>query len=141
MFKFKLQIFVIFFCTVILLALNVSRTKKIPSTNISLIQLAEFENLNNDVKEFYKIFILESWIKAFNETLNKSVKVNGLNEYYQKNKSKLIRLNNLYLDMFKLGFGKKDKLVKDDLKVMVYNTDLDKLIKEAEIRKAELEAL
>ena len=141
MFKFKLQIFVIFFCTIILLALNATRTKKIPSANISLIQLAEFDNLNNDIKEFYKIFILESWIKAFNETLNKSVEVNGLDEYYKKNKKKLIELNNLYLDMFKLGIEKKDKLIKDDLKVMVYNADLDKLINEAKIRKAELEAI
>lgn len=110
---------------------------KMHAQQISLMDLAEFENLSKDVKEFYKTFILEKWIKDFNNTLNNSLEVNGLSKYYVENKEKLTKLNNLYLDIAKISI-KGDSLISDKHNVLIYNADLDKLILDAESRKAEL---
>ena len=113
---------------------------KTHTQNLSLIDLAEFQNLSEDVKEFYRAFILEKWVKEFNSKLNQSIEVNGLNKYYVENKVKLTKLNDLYLDIAKIGF-KDESLISNNYNMLIYNADLDKLIKEAEARKAELSAI
>lgn len=107
---------------------------------MSIMDLAEFQNLSEDVKAFYRAFILEKWIKAFNEKFNQSIEVNGLNRYYVENKDKLTKLNDLYLEIAKIGFTSESIITKNQ-NMLIYNADLDKLIKEAEARKAELEAI
>ena len=113
---------------------------KTQSQNLSIVDLAEFQNLSEDVKEFYRAFILEKWVKEFNSKLNQSIEVNGLNKYYVENKVKLTKLNDLYLDIAKIGI-KDDSLISKNYNMLIYNADLDKLIKEAEARKAELSAI
>lgn len=113
---------------------------KTQTQNLSIVDLAEFQNLSEDVKEFYRAFILEKWVKEFNSKLNQSIEVNGLNKYYVENKVKLTKLNDLYLDIAKIGF-KDESLLSKNYNMLIYNADLDKLIKEAEARKAELSAI
>jgi hypothetical protein len=120
-------------------AIRMNRIKEEQQT-MSIMDLAEFQNLSDDVKEFYRAFILEKWIKAFNEKLNQSIEVNGLNKNYVENKQKLTKLNDLYLEIAKLGF-KSESIITKNQNMLIYNADLDKLIKEAESRKMELEAL
>ena len=120
-------------------AIRMNRIKEEQQT-MSIMDLAEFQNLSDDVKEFYRAFILEKWIKAFNEKLNQSIEVNGLNKYYVENKEKLTKLNDLYLEIAKLGF-KSESIITKNQNMLIYNADLDKLIKEAELRKMELEAV
>lgn len=119
--------------------IRMNRIKK-EQQEMSMMDLAEFQNLSEDVKEFYRAFILEKWIKAFNEKVNQSIEVNGLNRYYVENKEKLTKLNDLYLEIAKIGF-KSESLITKNQNMLIYNADLDKLIKEAEVRKAELEAI
>lgn len=119
--------------------IRMNRIKK-EQQEMSMVDLAEFQNLSEDVKAFYRAFILEKWIKAFNEKVNQSIEVNGLNRYYVENKDKLTKLNDLYLEIAKIGF-KSESLITKNQNMLIYNADLDKLIKEAEVRKAELEAI
>jgi hypothetical protein len=119
--------------------IRMSRIKKEQHT-MSIMDLAEFQNLSDDVKAFYRSFILEKWIKAFNEKFNQSIEVNGLNRYYVENKEKLTKLNDLYLEIAKLGF-KSESIITKNQNMLIYNADLDKLIKEAKSRKTELEAV
>lgn len=119
--------------------IRMNRIKK-EQQELSMVDLAEFQNLSEDVKAFYRAFILEKWIKAFNEKVNQSIEVNGLNRYYVENKEKLTKLNDLYLEIAKIGF-KSESLITKNQNMLIYNADLDKLIKEAEVRKAELEAI
>lgn len=119
--------------------IRMNRIKK-EQQEMSMMDLAEFQNLSEDVKEFYRAFILEKWIKAFNEKVNQSIEVNGLNRYYVENKEKLTKLNDLYLEIAKIGF-KSESLITKNQNMLIYNADLNKLIKEAEVRKAELEAI
>ena len=120
-------------------SIRMNRIKK-ATQEISIMDLAEFQNLSKDVKEFYKVFILEKWIKALNEKVNQSIEVNGLNRYYVENKEKLTKLNDLYLDIAKIGF-KSESLITKNQNMLIYNAELDKLIKEAEVRKVELETI
>lgn len=108
--------------------------------SISLVDLSEFDNLSPKVKEFYKVFILESWMKLLNEAVNSEYDTAGIDDYYKTNKVKLLKLNELYIDIFKAGI-KQNELVDDTLKVLLYNADLDTLIREAEARKVELNAM
>ena len=120
-------------------SIRMNRIKK-ATQEISIMDLAEFQNLSKDVKEFYKVFILEKWIKALNEKVNQSIEVNGLNRYYVENKEKLTKLNDLYLDIAKIGL-KSESLITKNQNMLIYNAELDKLIKEAEVRKVELETI
>ena len=120
-------------------SIRMNRIKK-ATQEISIMDLAEFQNLSKDVKEFYKVFILEKWIKALNEKVNQSIEVNGLNRYYVENKEKLTKLNDLYLDIAKIGL-KSESLITKNQNILIYNAELDKLIKEAEVRKVELETI
>jgi len=103
------------------------------------MDLAEFDNLSPKIKEIYKLYVLDAWMKFFNESLNKSFKINGLDTYYDNNKDKLIELNNLYLELAELSMEKNNNLLNDSFKVFVYNADLDKLIKEAKDMKAQMQ--
>ena len=120
-------------------SIRMNRIKK-ATQEISIMDLAEFQNLSKDVKEFYKVFILEKWIKALNEKVNQSIEVNGLNRYYVENKEKLTKLNDLYLDIAKIGF-KSESLLTTTQNMLIYNAELAKLIKEADVRKVELETI
>jgi hypothetical protein len=100
---------------------------------LSIVDLAEFSNLSKEMKDFYKAFILEKWIVALNESLNGSIEISGLDNYYINNKEKLIILNNIYLDIAKSNFKQVEgDVFNDKFKLLLYNTDLDKLINDAE---------
>jgi len=103
------------------------------------MDLAEFDNLSPKIKEIYKLYILDSWMKFFNDSLNKSFTINGLDAYYANNKDKLIELNNLYLELAELSMEKNNNLLDDSFKVFVYNADLDKLIEEAKKMKSQMQ--
>ena len=136
-----IEIIMVFVLTsmLVLIVYNTVRMNnlKIETKKMSLIDLVEFQNLSKEAKEFYRLFVLETWIKEFNVTLNKSIEVNGLDKFYAANKKKLITLNNLYLDIAKLSIKEKD-LVNMKNNVLIYNTDLDKLIKDANTYKLKL---
>ena len=138
----QIIVILILICMPILGIYNTIRMNRLKtqSQNLSIVDLAEFQNLSEDVKEFYRAFILEKWVKEFNNKLNQSIEVNGLNKYYVENKVKLTKLNDLYLDIAKIGI-KDDSLISKNYNMLIYNADLDKLIKEAEARKAELSAI
>lgn len=135
-------IIIILLLTLILSITNFFRMrniKKEQKNRLSLIDLAEFDNLSPKIKELYKLYLLDAWIKFFNESLNKSFTVNGLDAYYANNKDKLIELNNLYLEIAELSMEKNNNLLDDSFKVFVYNADLDKLIKEAKEMKSQMQ--
>jgi hypothetical protein len=108
--------------------------------SISLMDLSEFDNLSPKVKQFYKVFVLESWMKLVNEAVNSEYETRGIDEYYKLNKEKLLKLNSLYVDIMKEGM-KQSEVMDDTFKVLLYNADLDSLIREAEARKVELTAM
>ena len=108
--------------------------------SISLMDLSEFDNLSPKVKQFYKVFVLESWMKLVNEAVNSEYETRGIDEYYKLNKEKLFKLNSLYVDIMKEGM-KRSEVMDDTFKVLLYNADLDSLIREAEARKVELTAI
>ncbi len=108
--------------------------------SISLMDLSEFDNLSPKVKQFYKVFVLESWMKLVNEAVNSEYETRGIDEYYKLNKEKLLKLNSLYVDIMKEGM-KRSEVMDDTFKVLLYNADLDTLIREAEARKVELTAM
>tara|TARA_B100000405_G_scaffold266368_1_gene203791 strand:+ start:7354 stop:7785 length:432 start_codon:yes stop_codon:yes gene_type:complete len=108
--------------------------------SISLMDLSEFDNLSPKVKQFYKVFVLESWMKLVNEAVNSEYETRGIDEYYKLNKDKLLKLNGLYVDIMKEGM-KRSGGMDETFKVLLYNADLDTLIREAEARKVELTAL
>lgn len=135
-------IVIILLLTLILSVTNFFRMrniKKEQQKGLSLMDLAEFDNLSPKIKEIYKLYVLDAWMKFFNESLNKSFKINGLDTYYDNNKDKLIELNNLYLELAELSMEKNNNLLNDSFKVFVYNADLDKLIKEAKDMKAQMQ--
>lgn len=115
------------------------RNMKREQQRLSLVDLAEFEHLSPQLKEVYKLHILDMWVKTFNESLNKSISADGLDTYFKDNKDKLIELNNLYLELAKLNMEKNKSVFDDSFKVFVYNADLDKLIKEAKEMRAQLQ--
>lgn len=135
-------IIIIIVLTLILSIINFFRVKNVKieqQKSLSLMDLAEFDNLSPKIKELYKLYLLDSWIKFFNESLNKSVQINGLDVYYDNNKDKLIELNNLYLELAELSMDKNNNVLDDSFKVFVYNADLDKLIEEAKQMKSQLQ--
>lgn len=135
-------IIIILLLTLILSITNFFRVRNVKieqQKNISLMDLAEFDNLSPKIKEIYKLYILDSWMKFFNDSLNKSFTINGLDAYYANNKDKLIELNNLYLELAELSMEKNNNLLDDSFKVFVYNADLDKLIKEAKELKSQMQ--
>ena len=135
-------IIIILLLTLILSVTNFFRMKNIKKENqknLSLMDLAEFDNLSPKIKEIYKLYVLDAWIKFFNSSLNKSFKINGLDTYYDNNKDKLIELNNLYLELAVLSMEKNNNMLNDSFKVFVYNADLDTLIKEAKDMKAQMQ--
>ena len=135
-------IVIILLLTLILSVTNFFRMrniKKEQQKSLSLMDLAEFDNLSPKIKEIYKLYVLDAWMKFCNESLNKSFKINGLDTYYDNNKDKLIELNNLYLELAELSMEKNNNLLNDSFKVFVYNADLDKLIKEAKDMKAQMQ--
>lgn len=135
-------IVIILLLTLILSVTNFFRMrsiKKEQQKSLSLMDLAEFDNLSPKIKEIYKLYVLDAWMKFFNESLNKSFKINGLDTYYDNNKDKLIELNNLYLELAELSMEKNNNMLNDSFKVFVYNADLDKLIKEAKDMKAQMQ--
>lgn len=135
-------IVIILLLTLILSVTNFFRMrsiKKEQQKSLSLMDLAEFDNLSPKIKEIYKLYVLDAWMKFFNESLNKSFKINGLDTYYDDNKDKLIELNNLYLELAELSMEKNNNMLNDSFKVFVYNADLDKLIKEAKDMKAQMQ--
>lgn len=134
----------ILFALLVFLIINHNRISKLETKQknaMSLIQLAEFEGLSADVKEFYKSIILKSWIKTFNEMINKQFDELGISEYYKDNKDKLIELNQLYLEIASLSLQKTGKINNTNYRVLLYNADLDKLTKEAKETKVQLENL
>lgn len=135
-------IIIILLLTLILSITNFFRVRNVKieqQKKISLMDLAEFDNLSPKIKEIYKLYILDSWMKFFNDSLNKSFTINGLDAYYANNKDKLIELNNLYLELAELSMEKNNNLLDDSFKVFVYNADLDKLIKEAKELKSQMQ--
>tara|TARA_B110000037_G_C17128032_1_gene509368 strand:+ start:11641 stop:12069 length:429 start_codon:yes stop_codon:yes gene_type:complete len=135
-------IIIILLLTLILSITNFFRVRNVKieqQKNISLMDLAEFDNLSPKIKEIYKLYILDSWMKFFNDSLNNSFKINGLDAYYANNKDKLIELNNLYLELAELSMEKNNNLLDDSFKVFVYNADLDKLIEEAKKMKSQMQ--
>lgn len=135
-------IIIILLLTLILSITNFFRVRNVKieqQKKISLMDLAEFDNLSPKIKEIYKLYILDSWMKFFNDSLNKSFTINGLDAYYANNKDKLIELNNLYLELAELSMEKNNNLLDDSFKVFVYNADLDKLIKEAKEMKSQMQ--
>ncbi len=135
-------IIIILLLTLILSIINFFRVRNVKieqQKSLSLMDLAEFDNLSPKIKEIYKLYILDSWMKFFNDSLNKSFKINGLDAYYANNKDKLIELNNLYLELAELSMEKNNNLLDDSFKVFVYNADLDKLIEEAKKMKSQMQ--
>tara|TARA_Y100000389_G_scaffold188198_1_gene210497 strand:+ start:354 stop:782 length:429 start_codon:yes stop_codon:yes gene_type:complete len=135
-------IIIILLLTLILSIINFFRVRNVKieqQKSLSLMDLAEFDNLSPKIKEIYKLYILDSWMKFFNDSLNKSFTINGLDAYYANNKDKLIELNNLYLELAELSMEKNNNLLDDSFKVFVYNADLDKLIEEAKKMKSQMQ--
>ena len=138
-----LVVIIISIMALVLAVFNLQRIRKVKTTevrSISLMDLSEFDNLSPKVKEFYKVFILESWMKLVNEAINSEYEISGIDEYYKANKDKLLKLNGLYVDIMKEGL-KRNNAFDETFKVLLYNADLDTLIREAESRKVELKAM
>ena len=138
-----LSVLIISLLALVLAVYNLQRMRQVKTNkvrSISLMDLSEFDNLSPKVKEFYKIFILESWMKLVNEAVNSEYDVNGIDKYYKANKDKLLKLNSLYVDIMKEGL-KGNNVFDETFKVLLYNADLDTLIREAESRKVELKAM
>ena len=135
-------IVIILLLTLILSVTNFFRMRNIKKEqhrSLSLMDLAEFDNLSPKIKEIYKLYVLDAWMKFFNDSLNKSFKINGLDTYYDENKDKLIELNKIYLELAELSVEKNNNLLNDSFKLFVYNADLDKLIKEAKDMKVQIQ--
>lgn len=109
--------------------------------SLSLIELNEFNDLNPEVKAFYKEVILESWMKGVNTAINNEFDKSGISKFYRENKEQLLKLNELYLEIAKLSMDKDETGYAKDFKLFMYNSNLDRLIKDAEARVVELRAI
>lgn len=110
--------------------------------SLSLIELNEFNNLNPEVKAFYKEIILESWMKALNTAINNEFDKSGISQFYKENKEQILKLNELYLEIAKLSIDKNENNnYAKDFKLLMYNSNLDRLIKDAEAKVVELRAM
>lgn len=109
--------------------------------SLSLIELNEFNDLNPEVKAFYKEVILKSWMKGVSTAINSEFDKSGISKFYKENKEQLLKLNELYLEIAKLSMDKDETGYAKDFKLFMYNSNLDRLIKDAEARVVELRAI
>ena len=110
--------------------------------SLSLIELNEFNDLNPEVKAFYKEIILESWIKGLNAAINNEFDKSGISQFYKENKEQILKLNELYLEIAKLSIDKNEDIsYATDFKLLMYNSNLDRLIKDAEAKVIQLRAI
>lgn len=132
---------IILVISVIAIHRRVNRIEK-GFTSLSLIELNEFNDLKPEVKDFYKEVILESWMKGINTAINNEFDKSGISRFYKDNKEQLLKLNELYLEIAKLSIEKKeDYNYSKDFKLLMYNSNLDRLIKDAEAKVVELRAI
>lgn len=138
---------IIVYISIIILAISViaihRRVNGIKKgASLSLIELNEFNDLNPEVKAFYKEIILESWIKGLNAAINNEFDKSGVSQFYKENKEQILKLNELYLEIAKLSIDKnEDNSYATDFKLLMYNSNLDRLIKDAEAKVIELRAI
>ena len=138
---------IIVYISIIILAISViaihRRVNGIKKgASLSLIELNEFNDLNPEVKAFYKEIILESWIKGLNAAINNEFDKSGISQFYKENKEQILKLNELYLEIAKLSIDKnEDNSYATDFKLLMYNSNLDRLIKDAEAKVIELRAI
>ena len=98
--------------------------------------------MNPEVKAFYKEIILESWIKGLNAAINNEFDKSGISQFYKENKEQILKLNELYLEIAKLSMDKnEDNSYATDFKLLMYNSNLDRLIKDAEAKVIQLRAI
>ena len=135
---------IIVYISIIILAISViaihRRVNGIKKgASLSLIELNEFNDLNPEVKAFYKEIILESWIKGLNAAINNEFDKSGISQFYKENKEQILKLNELYLEIAKLSMDKnEDNSYATDFKLLMYNSNLDRLIKDAEAKVIQL---
>lgn len=138
---------IIVYISIIILAISViaihRRVNGIKKgASLSLIELNEFNDLNPEVKAFYKEIILESWIKGLNAAINNEFDKSGISQFYKENKEQILKLNELYLEIAKLSIDKnEDNSYATDFKLLMYNSNLDRLIKDAEAKVIQLRAI
>lgn len=138
---------IIVYISIIILAISViaihRRVNGIKKgASLSLIELNEFNDLNPEVKAFYKEIILESWIKGLNAAINNEFDKSGISQFYKENKEQILKLNELYLEIAKLSMDKnEDNSYATDFKLLMYNSNLDRLIKDAEAKVIQLRAI
>ena len=138
---------IIVYISIIILAISViaihRRVNGIKKgASLSLIELNEFNDLNPEVKAFYKEIILESWIKGLNAAINNEFDKSGISQFYKENKEQILKLNELYLEIAKLSIDKNEDIsYATDFKLLMYNSNLDRLIKDAEAKVVELRAI
>lgn len=133
---------ILMLCTIALLGyLLYRRVPIVPGKNkISLLELAEFDSIKPEVRDFYTEVILETWMKALNASINTQFDKSGINQFYKDNKVQVLKLNDLYLQIVKLAIEKKQEFL-GDFKLMMYNSNLDRLIQDAEAKLVEMKAL
>ena len=145
-FSFQINNMIIVYISIIVLAISViaihRRVNGIKKgASLSLIELNEFNDLNPEVKAFYKEIILESWIKGLSAAINNEFDKSGVSQFYKENKEQLLKLNELYREIAKLSIDKNDNSYAANFKLLMYNSNLDRLIKDAEAKVVELRAL
>lgn len=137
---------IIVYISIIILAISVIAIHRrvngiTKGASLSLIELNEFNDLNPEVKAFYREIILESWMKGLNAAINNEFDKSGISQFYKENKEQLLKLNELYLEIAKLSIDKNEDSYATDLKLLMYNSNLDRLIKDAEAKVVELRAI
>lgn len=130
----------IIFVLLLLIHRRLNKTKE-DVKSLSIVELKEFDGLNAEVKEMYRVLILESWMQAFNAAINNEFDRSGISQFYKDNKEQVLRLNDLYLQIAKLSMNSSTGSLGDDFKLLMYNANLERLIKDAEAKVVELEAL
>ena len=130
----------IIFVLLLLIHRRLNKTKE-DVKSLSIVELKEFDGLNVEVKEMYRVLILESWMQAFNAAINNEFDRSGISQFYKDNKEQVLRLNDLYLQIAKLSMNSSTGSLGDDFKLLMYNANLERLIKDAEAKVVELEAL
>lgn len=136
---------IVYICIVILVLCIIAIHRRVKGiergASLSLIELNEFNDLNPEVKAFYKEVILESWMKGINTAINNEFDKSGISKFYKDNKEQLLKLNELYLEIAKLSMDNDETGYSKDFKLFMYNSNLDRLIKDAEARVVELRAI
>ena len=80
-------------------------------------------------------------MKGLNAAINNEFDKSGISQFYKENKEQLLKLNELYLEIAKLSIDKNEDSYATDLKLLMYNSNLDRLIKDAEAKVVELRAI